>query len=229
MESRGMIIVMGSTKGGPGKTSIGCNIAVEIARQGASVLVTDSDLQRSAAKFFERREDLIEEGRQLPEVHCIEKLGMVKKTLLEQAKHFNVVICDTAGRDSQEMRSAFLAADLVLIPTEASQLDIETLEKTVEVLKETEEMNEDRIVRTVINKAPTNFNANDHKDAKEFISASFGDYISPMIQVIRSRKAYKESFKPGLSVVEFGDSKAKAEIQLLVKEIDQLMNVEELA
>jgi chromosome partitioning protein len=125
------------------------------------------------------------------------------------------------------MRSSFLAADIVLIPTEASQLDIETLEITVAVLKETEELNESRIAKTIINKAPTHYGANDYKEAKGFIAESFGDYIEPLDQIVRYRSVYKKSFVPGYGVVEMGDPKAKAEIQLLAKEISELTSKSE--
>jgi len=222
-ENRGLIISIASTKGGPGKSTVTANLAVEIARQGSSVMVVDGDPQRTCAKFFERRDDLIESGRDLPEVQCIEKLGRIKKVLLEQSKHYDVVIADTAGRDSQEMRSSFYAADIILIPVEASQFDIETLdEKMIDILDETLEGNEDRIVRTLINKAPTSINSKEALEAKEYVKEEYGEQLKPLRQTLKFRVAYQKSVRDGLSVIEWKDSKAKAEVQCLAKEIEKL-------
>lgn len=219
---RGLIIVFASKKGGPGKSTLSINTAIEIARRGASVALVDADSQRTAAKFMQRREQSIEDGQNLIELACFEKLGRIKKTLLELSKNYDVVIADTAGRDSEEMRSAFYAADLILIPTEASQPDIESLEETALILNETHEGNEERIVRTIINKAPTNYVSKDDKEAKSFVRDEFGGQMPPMKQVIRYRKAFKKSLEPGLGVVEWTDSKAKGEIQCFVNEIEKL-------
>ena len=222
MEQRGIIIVFASKKGGPGKSTLSVNTAVEIARRGASVVLVDADSQRTTAKFMQRREALIEAGQPLYEIACFEKLGRIKKSLIELSRSYDVVIADTAGRDSEEMRSAFYAADLILIPTEASQPDIESLEETANILEETFEGNEQRIVRTIINKVPTHYSSSDDREAKEFIKAEFGEQMPPLKQVIRYRKAYKKAMEPGLGVIEENNDKAKAEIQCLVNEIEKL-------
>ena len=219
---RGLIIVFGSKKGGPGKSTLSVNTAIEIARRGASVALVDADSQRTAAKFMQRRERTIEAGENLVEIACFEKQGRIKKTLIELSRNYDVVIADTAGRDSEEMRSAFYAADIILIPTEASQPDIESLEETALILEETFEGNEDRIVRTIINKAPTTHSSKDDQEAKRFVHDEFGPQMPPMVQVIRYRKAFKKSLEPGKSVIEWSDPKAKAEVQCLVNEIEKL-------
>lgn len=219
---RGLIIVFASQKGGPGKSTLSVNVAIDIARRGASVVIVDADSQRTLEKFMGRREHLIEEGENLVEVACFAKRGRIKKSLIELSNNYDVVIADTAGRDSEEMRSSFYAADIILIPTEASQPDIESLEETASILEETEEGNEDRLVRTIINKVPTTPNARDDREAKQFITEEFGELMPPLRQVVHYRKAYKSAFKPGKSVIEWTDSKAKGEVQCLVNEIERL-------
>src|ERR1700674_135607 len=52
------ILVVGSTKGGVGKTALATNIAAVLAGQGRDVLLIDGDEQGSAATFAEIRAEL---------------------------------------------------------------------------------------------------------------------------------------------------------------------------
>ena len=70
-----MIILIGSQKGGPGKTTIAVNLAVEFARQGKDVVLVDADSQRSAARWHADRE---EQGH-TPRIACVEKLGSIHR------------------------------------------------------------------------------------------------------------------------------------------------------
>ncbi|MET5116813.1 cobyrinic acid ac-diamide synthase, partial [Burkholderia pseudomallei] len=50
------------------------------------------------------------------------------------AKLYQVILPDAGGRDSREMRSAMAVANLLLVPTRASQADLETLPKVNELI-----------------------------------------------------------------------------------------------
>nr|WP_318527135.1 hypothetical protein [Salmonella sp.] len=50
-----------------------------------------------------------------PVIHCVQKFGNIRETLLDLDKRYEVVV-DTAGRDSKEMRTGITAANVVLVP-----------------------------------------------------------------------------------------------------------------
>lgn len=219
-EERGLIIVFGSEKGGPGKSTCATNCAAEFSRLGYKTLLIDADKQRTSANWSERRYSSIDEGQESwPKVHCIEKLGKVKNTVLEQAKHYDVVIVDSAGRDSAELRSALLAADLLYIPTQASQFDLETMDDMASILEEIEEHNPPLQAFTLITQVPTTFGSLEFKEASNFLKDSFSKIMPLARSVIRSRKAFRVAPRNGASVIEWSDNSAKAEIQVLVQEI----------
>lgn len=217
-QKRGLVIAIASGKGGVGKSTSSVNTGIELARQGADVIIIDADKQRTSAKCIERRNQAREGNHNLPVVHCIEKLGDIKATITDAASRYDVVIIDPAGRDSRELRLALITADVIYIPTQASQPDLETLEDLEQIINETQDMNPDRVIRAFVSMAPTNGNSkSDEVNARQFIN-SF-DLIPASKRRTCYRNAYKTSMLTGIGVVEGKDSKAKAEIQTLTKEI----------
>lgn len=215
---RGVIIAIASRKGGVGKSTLTINLGAEFARQGYNVSLVDADKQKTVSKWFDRREHSIEEGEDWPVVRCIEKSGRVRNTLIEESTNKDIVIVDPAGRDSAELRGALLAADIVYIPTQVSQYDLETLDEMVDIIEETAEGNEHRTVRAVVTQAPVTPGAKETQEAREFLK-EFDQHMTLSDVIIRSRKSYRVSPRNGASVIEWNDSKAKAEIQLLAQEI----------
>lgn len=217
-EERGLITAFLSGKGGVGKSTSAVNTGIELARQGADVIIIDADKQRTSAKCIERRNAEREANPDLPVVHCIEKLGDIKPTIIDAAQRYDVVIIDPAGRDSRELRLALITADVIYIPTQASQPDLETLEDLEQIIHDTQDMNPTRTIRAFVSMAPTNGNSkSDEVNARQYID-SF-DLIPASKRRTCYRTAYKTSMLTGIGVVEGKDSKAKAEIQTLTKEI----------
>ncbi|MCO7203304.1 AAA family ATPase [Microbacterium sp. CnD16-F] len=208
-----MIILIGSQKGGPGKTTIAVNLAVEFARQGKDVCLVDADPQRSAARWHADRE----EQRHTPAIACVEKLGNINQTLQDLAGRYDVVVVDVAGKDSREMRTGMVAADTLVVVVRPSQLDLDTLGHMSEVIDQAVDLNPSLDVRGLITQAPSNPSITERHDAGEYLA----DYprIRPLDTVIYERKAYRDVIGEGLGVVEWNNPKAKNEIQALVAEL----------
>jgi chromosome partitioning protein len=208
-----MIILIGSQKGGPGKTTIAVNLAVEFARQGKDVCLVDADPQRSTARWHSDRE---EQGHE-PAIACVEKLGSVHQTLQDLATRYDVVVVDVAGKDSKEMRTGMTAADKFLVVVRPSQLDLDTLPHMSEVIEQALDLNPDLDVRGLITQAPSNPAITERTDAGEYLA----DYprIQPLETVIHERKAYRDVIGEGLGVVEWNNPKARIEIQELAAEL----------
>ncbi|MGF6239741.1 chromosome partitioning protein [Paraburkholderia sp. GAS38] len=214
-----MIILIGAEKGGAGKSTIATNIAVHLAQHAVDLVLVDTDAQATSARFIERRDDT----QTRPSIPCVQKTGDVSSTLRDLARRYQVVIADAGGRDSREMRSAMAVADLMLIPTRASQADLETLPKVNDLVSLARGLNPELKATAVLSMAPTNPTIREVQDARELFSQF--DQLTLADTTICERKVYRDALLSGNGVVELGNSQARAEIQLLAQEFFELDHV----
>lgn len=211
-----MILLIGNKKGGCGKSTTAINIATELALRGKSVTLVDADPQQTTARWVKDRE----ESSAAPSIHLVvpRKEDKLRDILPELDSRYEFVVVDVAGRDSPELRLAMTASNLILVPFRPSQPDLDVLPSLQRVISEVvREYNPTLKALGVLTMAPTNPNVSEAEEARLYLS----DYpdIVPLRSVIRDRKVYRDSISEGLGVVETDNSKAKAEIQLLVTEI----------
>lgn len=212
----GTTVLTGAEKGGSGKTTTAINLAVWLAAEGADVLLLDADPQSTTTKFIERRDELRIEHPELPRVHIAQKHGDVFAAAQDYAKRYEVVIIDAGGRDSRELRTAMLAADILLTPIKASQADLETLPHFNNMIQAARDLNRKLEAFAFLSMAPTNPLIREVEQARELI-AEF-DQLQLANSIIRDRKVFRDALADGLGVVEMNNSQAKAEIQLLGQE-----------
>jgi chromosome partitioning protein len=208
-----MIILIGSQKGGCGKSTTAVNICAELAGQGHDVVLVDADRQCTSANWAMDRD----ENPALAKVHCIQKYENIRETLLDLDKRYGYVIVDAAGRDSRELRTGMTAAHILVVPFRPSQPDLDTLPKMQEIITQAKDLNPDLAVYGLITMAPTNPVIHEEEDARVCLQ----DYpaIKPLRTMIRDRKCYRDAMSDGLGVVEMDNAKAKDEIKKLVAEI----------
>lgn len=208
-----MILLFGGEKGGTGKSTLATNLAVWLAMKGRDVVLIDTDVQRTASHFVDRRNAIAD----APKVHCAEKHGNVFETVRDLARRYEEVIVDAGGRDSEELRTALVAAQAVYCPLRASQPDIETSIHMNELVKLARGMNPVLQARLLISMAPTNPVIHEAAEAREILSElpEFG--LSQVM--VRDRKVYRDAMLEGLGVIEMGNEKATAEIKALAQEI----------
>lgn len=218
-----MIVLVGAEKGGVGKSTIASNLAVHLAHNGVDVVLFDTDGQATCARFIERRD----EAGIGPSVPCVQRTGDVSATLRDLGKRYQVIVVDAGGRDSREMRSAMAVANLLLVPTRASQADLETLPKVNELIGLARGLNPELKACAVLSMAPSNPVIREVEDARELM-AQF-DQLELADTVIRDRKVYRDALLSGHGVVERDNSQARAEIQLLAQEFFELSSSTELS
>jgi chromosome partitioning protein len=208
-----MIVLIGSQKGGCGKSTSAVNISAELAGKGHDVVLVDADRQCTAANWAMDRA----ENAALAKVHCIQKYDNIRDTLLDLDTRYEYVIVDAAGRDSRELRTGMTAAHVLVVPFRPSQPDLDTLANMQEIIIQAKDINPDLKVFGLITMAPTNPIVSEEADARDCLI----DYplINLLPTIIRDRKVYRDAMCDGLSVVEMDNPKAKAEIKKLVEVI----------
>lgn len=208
-----MIVLIGSQKGGCGKSTTAVNICAELAKKGLDVVLVDADRQCTAANWAMDRAG----NQALPTVHCVQKYENIRETLLDLDKRYEYVIVDAAGRDSRELRTGMTAANILLVPFRPSQPDLDTLPNLREIITQAKDINPQLQVYGLITMAPTNPVIHEAEEAKEYLQ----DYpeIQLLNTIIRDRKVYRDAMSEGMGVIEMDNPKAADEIKELMKEV----------
>lgn len=211
------IYLVGSEKGGVGKTSISFNLAVLRAKSGRAVLLVDADKQASSAMWASMR---TEAGFE-PALVCVQKLGKIGNDLLELKRNYEVIV-DAGGADSVELRQAIAVADRWVIPVRPGQLDLFSMAKMKQLLEEVEEK---------VSRAPDTFivlnaispSTREAEEARELLSEN------PHMPVANSqlvdRVAMRRAVMAGCGVTELtgkgGSESANIEVLALYEEVFQ--------
>ncbi|WP_454885890.1 ParA family partition ATPase [Sphingomonas oryzagri] len=209
-----MIVALLNQKGGVGKTTLALHLAGEWARAGARVLLIDADPQASALDWSEQRSH-----------QGIDRLfgvvGLARDTLhretAELARSVDHVVIDGPPRVAGLMRSALLAADLVLIPVQPSPLDGWASAEMLSLLHEARIFRPHLAARFVLNRCgPRSVMARE-------TSASLADQDPPLLPaMIGQRVAFAEAMQHGRLAFELEqDSPAAREIVALASHVGE--------
>jgi len=144
-----MIVALLNQKGGVGKTTLALHLAGAWAARGRRVTVIDADPQASALDWSAQR---AQSG--LPRLFGV--MGLARETLHreapELARGLDHLIIDGPPRVAPLMRSALLAADLVLIPAQPSPFDGWASEEMLRLVDEAQSFRPHLAARFVLNR-----------------------------------------------------------------------------
>jgi chromosome partitioning protein len=186
-----MITVIGSLKGGSGKSTVTFNLAVWLEMAEAEVLVVDADPQATLSDVSEVR---TEEG--------YEPILNVKDTTVlsrKQLKGYDEVLIDVGTSDLESMKLALALADRVVIPVPPSQADIWSTQRFLKFLDDVLDGERPELF-AFINRADT------HHAIRESDEAAAALVSLPGIRFIThrlcQRTVFRRSFSEGLAVYE---------------------------
>lgn len=212
-----MIIAIGNTKGGVGKTTLAVQIAISRAMAGREVWLIDGDRQGTATSAIATR---AEAGR-LPGIACAQYPDgpTLRTQVQQQAGKWDDIIIDVGGRDSTALRAALVLADVLLVPFAPRSYDVWALDDMAELVDEARSVRDGLQAYAVMNQADPGQNSTDNADAAAAVSE-----VSQFIYLptpIRRRKAFSNASGAGLAVSEMTpkDAKATAEMAALMSAI----------
>lgn len=212
-----MILVVGSEKGGTGKTTISTNLAVMLAQNsGGGVLLVDSDPQGSAMEFNNVRD---EEGH-TPSMTCVKVTGKsVASEVRKLSPKFDHVVIDVGGRDTAALRSAMVIADVLIVPFLPSQYDAWSIEHMDGLIEDAQGFNPDLTPLLVMNKVDTNPQIKLAEEAREFVKDLKN--LQLVDSRLANRVAFRRSAAEGQTVNELAkkDPKAAGELQGVYDEV----------
>ena len=211
-----MILLIGGEKGGTGKTTLAVNLASGFRLRNRDVLLVDTDPQGSASGWSTMRE----ERTDLTRIPCMQKFGKsLQNEIKDLSARYQDIIVDAGGRDSVELRAALVAVEHVIIPVQASQFDLWTIEQMSELVNTATAFNTHLCATLVLSRAPTNLQVHDTHAAQHMLQEFKNLRLSNVI--VRDRIVYRRSVAQGCGVLEYqpADKKAQAEIINLIEEI----------
>lgn len=221
MKALHMIVTVGSTKGGVGKSTIALQMALARTLARKSVLLVDGDRQGSVLTAVSIRSD----SSRSPGLACVHYPDerVLRAQVLQQAPHYDDVIIDVGGRDSATLRTALLITDVLVVPLPPRSIDVWALSDISELITGAQEARVERgrpafVALAVLNMADPGTSSD---NGEAFASLTEYPALIAIDAAMRRRKAYANASGQGLAVGELSprDSKACDEIAALTRNV----------
>ena len=210
-----MIVTVGNTKGGVGKTTLALNLAIARALAGKDVWLIDGDRQGTAQTALTIRS---QSGR-LPAIACAQYAdGSTLRAQVHQiGQKFQDIVIDAGGRDSTALRAALVLSDVMIVPFSPRSLDVWALADICSLIDEARSVRDDLRAVAVLNNADSV--GHDNQEAVEAL-ADF-QQLEYLPTPIRRRKPIANAAGQGLAILEMSpqDLKANAEMNALINAI----------
>lgn len=200
------IIAILNQKGGVGKTTLTINLGFAFS-QNASILLIDTDPQGSLVTWSEQTET------ETLEVMQIDGKNLVRSIKMLNGK-YDYILIDGAPAYNKELVAGLRVADLVIIPSGTSHLDLWGCANVAEAVLDRQ---------TLMNGLPPAYFLVNKVDEQtilgRLIRPALQGYGLPIFKTrIEEREVYKQTIGPGETIFQGRVKAAKDEIMALAKE-----------
>ncbi|MBK5940739.1 AAA family ATPase [Halochromatium roseum] len=186
-----MITVIGSLKGGSGKSTLTFNMGVWLSMAEVDVQLVDADPQGTLTDVTAVRR---EEGFE-PVLPVLDWASLGTDKLREHDE----TLIDVGTSDMEALRAAIQHCDRVIVPVPPSQADIWSTQRFIQLVKSVERTHPPEILG-FINRGDT------HHAVRETDEAAAALVALPDIRFVKSRLSqrtvFRRSFSEGLAVFE---------------------------
>ena len=186
-----MITVIGSLKGGSGKSTLTFNIGVWLSLAEVDVQLLDADPQGTLADVAQVRS---EEGFE-PVVQVLDRASLN----IDKLREHEETVIDVGTADMDSLRSAIQLCDRVIVPVPPSQADIWSTQRFIRLVNSVERDQTPEIIG-FINRGDT------HHAVRETDEAAAALISLPDIRFLKTRLSqrtvFRRSFSEGLAAFE---------------------------
>jgi len=189
-----MITVIGSLKGGSGKSTVTFNLAVWLSLAGQKVLAMDLDPQATLTDVADVR---AEEGYQ-PQVQVRGRRAMAQGV---DFSAYDEVVIDVGTADMDSLKRALVLADKIVIPVPPSQADVWSTQRFIRFVSSIVSTRKSPPeVCTFINRVDMQSAANEsYETAAALVSLPGARFLLPRLS---QRPVFLHSFSEGLAAME---------------------------
>jgi chromosome partitioning protein len=186
-----MITIIGSLKGGSGKSTLTFNLGVWLAMAGIKVQLIDADPQATLSDVIDVRR---EEGFD-PILKAADKRALSS----DQLKAADETLIDVGTSDMESLRLALSHCDRVVVPVPPSQADIWSTQRFIQLIGAVERDRPPDIIG-FINRGDTHCAVRETNEAAAALVSLPGiRFIKPRLS---QRTVFRRSFSEGLAVFE---------------------------
>lgn len=205
------ILALLNEKGGTGKSTISQNIAACLHRQGRRVVLIDADPQGTSRDW--RSASPVDAN--LPSVIALDRPEMLASLKNIDA---DIAIIDTPAKAEKMTASVIRYADAALIVIQPSGADIWASAAAVRLIQQKIDVGGKIVASFLANRVSGSSNL-----SREVLSGEWNEYgIDQLKSTIGNRVAFAQALTDGLSIYETNDRTGRAEIDLLVDELEEM-------
>lgn len=208
----GKVITVAQQKGGCGKTTTTCHLAVAMAQKGYKVMAIDIDPQGSLSSWYDARYKYGGSAYELLNCTSFDDWWRLSWEIETLKQEYDMIFIDCPPHTKNEAKTAVKEADAVVVPIQPSPTDLWATMKTVDLTNQ-----EHRNTYLLLNRIVYN-----SRLSQQFIrdlprrrfSTCFGNRVD-----------FASSMAEGLTVLEaYPSSKSAKEVRAAADELEDILS-----